>query len=137
VVKIYSFVPNNINKNIFVDKSNIMDYSYFLIIDLLLVILNGLLIYKASKIQFAVDLDGKVNKLIKLYEEAIIVVKELPSNVGLEKVNVKTFEDLLDLEQSLKIPIMYFNESDDKKVFAIYADKYVYQKIFINKKHGR
>ncbi|MEG1892754.1 MAG: hypothetical protein RR189_02540, partial [Bacilli bacterium] len=80
VVKIYSFVPNNINKNIFVDKSNIMDYSYFLLIDLLLVILNGLLIYKASKIQFAVDLDGKVNKLIKLYEEAIIVVKELPSN---------------------------------------------------------
>ncbi|MEG0994534.1 MAG: hypothetical protein RSE91_00990, partial [Bacilli bacterium] len=91
-----------------------------------------ILIIKGSKIQFVVQLETKVNKLKKLYEEFIIIVDALPNSDNLELINVKTFEDLLDLEQSLKIPIMYFDEDEDTKVFAIYTDKYLYRKIFDN-----
>ncbi|MEG2511330.1 MAG: DUF5305 family protein [Bacilli bacterium] len=136
IVKIKNSDPREVNRNIYADKSNIFNYSYLFVITSFLSIINILILIRCSRINIAVNLEAKVNKLLKLYEQSIIIVSELPSKNGLEVVDIKKFSDLIDLEQSLKIPIMFLNKSDELKVFAIFSDKYIYRLIITRRNVG-
>ena len=59
------------------------------------------------------------HNLLKNYEEIIITIEELPNTDGLETIEITDFNDLIDLEETLKIPIMYLNIIPNKESWFI------------------
>lgn len=59
------------------------------------------------------------HNLLKKYEEIIITIEELPNTDGLEMIEITDFNDLIDLEETLKIPIMYLNIIPNKESWFI------------------
>lgn len=64
----------------------------------------------------------KNNNLLKKYEEIIIKIENLPNVEGLETIEITDFNDLIDLEETIKIPIMYLNIIPNKESWFILID---------------
>lgn len=70
----------------------------------------------------------RLNNILKKYEEIIIKVDELPNVDGLELIVIKDFNDLIDLEETLKVPIIFYeNISNRKGYFIIIYKNYLYK----------
>ena len=49
-----------------------------------------------------------MNKLLKTYSEILVEVEELPElDENITLIDVTNFDDMIDLEEELKSPIMY------------------------------
>ncbi len=71
----------------------------------------------------------KVSRILKKYREIIVELEYKPSFEIKNVVDVKDFEELIDVEEEVRVPILFF-EDKDKFVFLIVEDNVVYRKIF-------
>lgn len=91
------------------------------IIGIIVTIITSLIlyiIYKNTRTKIELFKE-KNNNLLKKYEEIIITIEELPKTDGLETIEITEFNDLIDLEETLKIPIMYINIIPNKESWYI------------------
>lgn len=76
-----------------------------------------------------------VNSILKKYEQIIVKIDKLPDVKGLQVVEIKDFDDLIDLEETLNIPIMYLNINKNRESwFILIDDKYFYRYVLKIKK---
>jgi len=91
------------------------------IIGLVITIITSLilfLMYKKTRTKLELFKEQK-NNLLKKYEQIIITIEELPNVEGLETIEITDFNDLIDLEETLKIPIMHINILPNKESWVI------------------
>ena len=91
------------------------------IIGIIVTIITGIILsilYKNTRTKTEVFKE-KNNTLLKKYEEIIITIEELPNIEGLETIEISEFNDLIDLEETLKQPIMYLNIIPNKESWYI------------------
>jgi len=91
------------------------------IIGIIITILTALIlfiIYKNTRTKIELFKE-KNNNLLRKYEEIIITIEELPNIEGLETIEITDFNDLIDLEETLKLPIMYLNIIPNKESWFI------------------
>jgi len=100
--------PNNFFLNL-----GIMGLIITIITSLILFIL-----YKQTRTKIQIFKE-KNNNLLKKYEQIIITIEELPNIDGLETIEITEFNDLIDLEETLKLPIMYINIIPNKESWFI------------------
>lgn len=91
------------------------------VIGLVITIITSLilfLMYKKTRTKLELFKEQK-NNLLKKYEQIIITIEELPNVEGLETIEITDFNDLIDLEETLKIPIMHINILPNKESWFI------------------
>ena len=102
------------------------------IIGIIITIITSLIlfiVYKTTRTKIELFKEKK-NSLLKKYEEIIIKVNELPNTDGLETIEIAEFNDLIDLEETLKSPIMYINIIPNKEAwFIIIHNNFFYRYI--------
>lgn len=57
----------------------------------------------------------KLNKILKEYGEVIVEVNNRVNKKGLEVIDVKSFDEMIDLEEELRIPIMFHETYKNKR----------------------
>lgn len=91
------------------------------------------IIYKNTKNKNELYQDEE-NQILKKYEEIIIKIDGLPSVEDLEIIELSDFNDLIDIEETVKMPIMYLNIQKNKESwFMIIHNNYFYRYKFKNK----
>ncbi len=88
------------------------------IIITLITTLTLFILYKQKKTKVQLFKE-KNNNLLKKYEQIIITIEELPNLDGLETIEIIEFNDLIDLEETLKLPIMYINIIPNKESWFV------------------
>lgn len=79
----------------------------------------------------------KLNRILKEYGEIIVEVVNPISSKGLNVVEVKGFNELIDLEEELRIPITFYEIKKDREgEFVIVHDKLYYHYVLDNKKES-
>lgn len=69
-----------------------------------------------------------VNKIMKEYADVIAETHNMPDLSRYDIVNIKNFNDMVDIEEELHSPIIYFEiEENAKCVFLILTDKTAYR----------
>ena len=72
----------------------------------------------------------EIKRLMKNYAEIIVEVKDMPNIKDLEIIDIKTFDDMIDLEEELKIPIFYYEVIyDNVSWFMIITETKMYRYI--------
>ena len=72
----------------------------------------------------------KINIILKKYEEIIIKIEELPNIDDLELIEITDFNDLVDLEETVKVPIMYLNIiPNNESWFILMHNNFLYRYI--------
>ena len=72
----------------------------------------------------------RLAKIMKEYSEIIVEVESELTFEDLEIIDIKTFEDMVDIEEGIKSPILYYEiEKDNESWFVITTDKYLYRYI--------
>lgn len=97
------------NKGMFIFSVALFLIILYLIIKIVKYIL--LLLPKKTKFQL------KVNKILRTYDRLIANVKTLPNFNDYEIVKIDNFNELVDIRDNLKVPIMYFNVNDGEKCY--------------------
>ena len=68
-----------------------------------------------------------LNKILKDYAEIIVEVSNPINLNGLEVFDIKNFDDMIDLEEELKSPILLYETIKGKEsVFIVVNDNYAY-----------
>lgn len=71
-----------------------------------------------------------LNKIMKSYKDIIVEVENEFDFKDLEILDIKTFDDMVDIEEEVKSPILYYEmEKDSESWFVITTDKYLYRYI--------
>lgn len=96
----------------------------------LFIISVGYLVYLIWKYQLteAKKVQVKVSRILKKYREIIVELEYKPDFEMKNVVDVKEFEELIDVEEEIRNPILFF-EDEGHFVFLIMADNVVYRKI--------
>ena len=69
-----------------------------------------------------------LNKIMKEYADVIAETHNMPDLSKYDIVNIKNFNDMVDIEEELHTPIIYFElEENSKCVFLILAEKTAYR----------
>lgn len=69
-----------------------------------------------------------LDKIMKTYAEIIAEVDSPPSTEGLQVIDVKNFDDMVDIEEEIKSPILYYEiKEKTASLFAIITDGYIYR----------
>lgn len=69
-----------------------------------------------------------LKKIMRDYAEIIVEVDFPPDPDGVEVIDVKNFDDMVDIEEEIKSPILYYEiEKDAESLFTITTDKYIYK----------
>lgn len=91
-----------------------------------------LLISDTKKTEYVI----KLNKILKDYDDIIAETANLPDLDEQKILEIKDFIDLVDIEEELKIPIIYYEKRKNKEGwFLLIHDTHTYR--FILKENGR
>lgn len=72
--------------------------------------------------------DKTLKKIMRDYAEIIVEVDLPPDPEGYEIIDIKNFDDMVDIEEEIKSPILYYEmEKDAESLFTIITDKYIYR----------
>lgn len=72
----------------------------------------------------------RLNKIMKGYSEIIVEVTTPLDFDNLTILDIKTFDDMVDIEEEIKSPILYYEIAEDKESwFVIVTEKYMYRYI--------
>ena len=72
--------------------------------------------------------DKTLAKILKTYAEVIAEVHAPPSGDGLEVIDVKNFEDMVDIEEEIKSPILFYEiKKGSESIFTIVNGSYIYR----------
>ena len=119
-----------INEDVYSDKLIVKDFNMFLFIaSLLVVVLSlGLLIISIVKVATLFKVNKyvrKLNSILKNYGEIIAETTSAPSFSDKGIIEIKTFEDLVDIEEELRIPILLYEikEGSESWFVIIHNDR--------------
>lgn len=129
-IKMENDVPKEINENVYKDNKFTFSNIGLGLLTLAIYAAIIILIVKTCRINFMSGYLIRLNKILKMYDDIIITVEDLPECNDLEVVELKDFESLVDLEQQLRKPIMYSKVDESLSVFAVYTSTFVYRYIF-------
>jgi len=146
VVSISKTVAKNIQENIYEEHINKKDFNMTLFISAILMILASLplFIISISRLLVIINVNNYIiqkRRCFRNNEDIIAEVESFPSLKNLEIIDLKTFDDLIDIEEELRRPIL-FNEvvKDLESWFIIIDDKMVFRYILkakIDKKKSK
>ncbi len=69
-----------------------------------------------------------LNRILKTFSEVIAEVHAPPSGDGLEVIDVKNFEDMVDIEEEIKSPILFYEIiKGSESIFTIVNGGYIYR----------
>lgn len=88
-------------------------------------ILDSLLLMKVYSITKKDRFYYESNKILKSYSDVLVKVNEMPGYLELKNINVSNFEDMIDVNDELHLPILYFEE-ENKITFFIMSDSHYY-----------
>lgn len=64
-----------------------------------------------------------LDKILRTYDQIIVTAKTIPKYDGLNVIEVDTFDELLDAQEELRIPIVYFETKENQEsIFIIIND---------------
>ena len=70
----------------------------------------------------------QLRKIMKNYSEVIVEIESLPNFDKLEFIDIKEFDDMIDLEEETKSPILFYEDKyAGESWFIIIINKYVYK----------
>ena len=80
-----------------------------------------------NKVQVGQTITGKISRVnndelvldLDYGFDGVIKIEELPNSNNLETIEITDFNDLIDLEETLKLPIMYINIIPNKESWFI------------------
>ena len=108
------------------------DINYSLLIPgaLIFFISIGYLIYQIWKYQLnrLSKANVKVYKILKKYKDVIVEIEYKPNFDRKKVVDVKNFEELINIEEEIRIPILFYKEKEEY-VFLIIHDNLIYRKV--------
>lgn len=96
-------------------------------------ILDFLLLVKAYKISEKDRYEYEINKIFKSYAEILVAIEEIPEHLSLKNIKVSNFKDMIDVNEELHLPIIYF-ENKNEVDFFIMSDIYCYEYIIKREK---
>ena len=100
---------------------------------ILFVISSGIFGYQIWKYQVTElnKIKIKVMKILRKYKEIIVEVESMPNINGKNIIDVKGFEELITIEEEIRLPILFYeeNENEYEYVFLIIDENVVYRKI--------
>ena len=102
-----------------------------LIIGLILFIISaGIFVYQIWKYQVTESNKTKIKvmKILRKYKEIIVEVENKPDVDGKNVMDVKGFEELITIEEEIRLPILFYEENDEEYVFLIIDENVVYRK---------
>jgi hypothetical protein len=106
-------------------------YVFTLLISLLLFITNKDKLILNNKTYYTKTL----NKILKDYNDIIVEVSSEANFKKLEILDIKKFEDMVDIEEELKSPILLYEiEKNKKSLFVVVHNNYAYRYILDSKK---
>ena len=118
-----------------------MHINYFLlIISVILIVISApiclITFYKLFKITNVSQFIVQLRKILKGYGDIIAEVTTKPDLRGLNIIEVKEFEDLINIEEELRVPILYYElEKDNEAWFIITTGNQVYRYILRASSH--
>ena len=128
-----SFDSNNkeITKSVIPDGKVFFNTKYLIIEIILLIISSVLLIIIIKKLMLlsrkVTAYDKYVNKILKEYDRLIVVIHNSIDFTKYNVIKIKDFDELLDVRDNLKEPILYYNIIEHEKgVFYIKNDEDIY-----------
>lgn len=121
---------NNNNKTINIKKQEKkIKYLIFKIIGLLLMIINiiiSIIFIKINKKYRKKHLyEIKLKKILSSYDSIIVTLDEMPNIENLSKIRVKTFNELIDVYNEVRMPINYY-EQEQKSYFFIINESIIW-----------
>lgn len=139
--KITTNIPSEINETIFIEVES--EYNIIKIVSGILLLVSSLLgFFVVFVISFKVKSKSKysitLNKILKDYGDIIAETINLPNLEEQEVLDIKEFEDLIDIEEELKIPIIYYEVQKNKEGwFILNHGKLTYRFILKLSKKGK
>lgn len=122
-IKIDTNYEKEVVKDLDETETNKLSKGYIiLVVTIILFAISIPSIFVSNKSSYERELD----RLLKNYGEIIVEVEELPNLNDLELLNIKEFDDMIDIEEEIKSPII-FKELNESAWFIIVSDKYVYR----------
>lgn len=103
-----------------------------IIISLVIIMIISIIILKNYKILFNIKEISRnqkiINRYLKKYGEIIVEATSKINEMNHTIINIKNFNELLDLEEELRIPILLYNDILEKKyIFTIEKDDIIYK----------
>lgn len=130
-------------KNITQTVKGEMNINYFLlVVSIILIVISApvciVTFYKLFKITNVSQFILQLRKILKGYGDIIAEVTTKPDLRGLNIIEVKEFEDLINIEEELRVPILYYElEKDNEAWFIITTGNQVYRYILRASSHVR
>ena len=123
----------NLIKNIMTDKKLIFDSKIF-IVECILFIISAIFLLKIIKLLLRLNnrkspYDTILEKILREYDRLIV---ETTTGIDMDKshiISINKFQELLDVRDNLKLPIMYYNIASHQKCYFYIKDNddvYVY-----------
>ena len=113
----------NLDKNI--------NYVLLIIGLILFIISTGVFVYQIWRYQ-VIELNKikiRVKKILRKYREIIVEIEEMPNINGKNVIDVKGFEELITIEEEIRVPILFYEKNEEEYVFLIISESVVYRKI--------
>ena len=129
------------SKNVTQTVKGEMHINYFLlIVSIILIVVSApiciITFYKLFKITNVSQFILQLRKILKGYGDIIAEVTTKPDLKGLNIIEVKEFEDLINIEEELRVPILYYElEKDNEAWFIITTGNQVYRYILRASSH--
>lgn len=128
---------SNINSNTIYDKDEVTETKEInyvtLAIGAVLTILSlvGIIIIVKQIIRLTrkTEYTMEINKILRTYGDIIAEAAQLPDYSGLEVIDILTFQDMVDIEEELRIPIIYCQASEEVAWFTIIHENRMYRYI--------
>ena len=71
-----------------------------------------------------------LNSILKKYSDIIVELRDTVNLTGYKIIEVKNFFELVDVEEEIRVPILYYKEEKFKSVFLIMYNQVIYRYIF-------
>lgn len=135
-IEIENKIPEAESKNI-TDTKRSASNPFVVIMGIIFIVMDTIIFMATYKYIFTSEKNEYVktrDKYIKSYGEIMVEVEELPNVSELEIIEVKAFDDMIDLEEELKVPILYKETVYGRETrFVIVVDNYAYRHILRRK----
>ena len=112
------------------DANKNVNYTLVIIGLVLFAIFGGIVVYQIWKYQLT-ELNRtkiKVMRILKKYRNIIVELEKKPEFSIKNIIDVREFEELIDIEEEIRVPILYYEE-DEEYVFLIIDNNVVYRRI--------
>lgn len=132
---------DSLSKNVTQTIKGELHVNYFLlIISIILIVISApiciVMFYKLFKITNVSQYILQLRKILKGFGDIIAEVTTKPDLRGLNIIEVKKFEDLINIEEELRVPILYYElEKDNEAWFIITTGNQVYRYILRASSH--